>query len=189
MTMYSAHKTSLSRAGRILAAASLTALLAGCAVPLSSGGGNAAADEKPSSAAASPTAEKVVEEVEDVSPETVDAIDLNVGDCLIEPDGDQITEVDVLPCTQEHDSEVYAAMDMAGSEYPGETAVDEAAAEFCVAEFQPYIGADYQTSVLDIGLITPTSYSWTLGGDREILCTVYRVDGSPLTNSVRNAQI
>ncbi|WP_312180748.1 septum formation family protein [Arthrobacter sp.] len=151
--------------------------------------GDKSSDEKPASAAASPTAEEVVEKVEEIDPETVDAIDLNVGDCLIEPDGEQITEVDVLPCTQEHDSEVYAAKDMTGTEYPGETAVDDAAAEFCVAEFQAYIGTDYQESVLNIGLITPTSYSWTLGNDREILCTAYRMDGSPLTNTIRNSQV
>ena len=184
--MNSAHKTPLSRAGGILAAASLTALLAGCAVPAPSAGDKPTG---PETAQTSPAAEEIVEKVEDISPETVDAFDLGVGDCLIEPDGDKITEVDVLPCTQEHDSEVYAAMDMTDAEYPGETAVDDAAAEFCVGEFQAYIGADYQESVLDIGLITPTSYSWTLGNDREILCTAYRMDGSPLTNTIRNSQV
>lgn len=190
--MHSAHKAQLSRVGKVLAAASLTALLAGCAVPV--GNSNSSGDEKPATASASPAASespqaKGIAEDPAVDPEKVDAIDLKVGDCLIEPDGDKITEVDVLPCTQEHDSEVYAAMDMDGSEYPGESVVDDTAADFCLGEFQAYIGTDYQESLLDIGLITPSSLSWTLGRDREILCTAYRVDGEPLTNSVRNSQV
>ncbi|MFF2607220.1 septum formation family protein [Arthrobacter koreensis] len=186
--MNSARQLNLARAGKAVTAAVFALALAGC--------GAAADKDEPktseSAASASPETETVADGTaeEEVSAESVDAVDLKVGDCLVDdPDAEQIEAVDVLPCTQPHDTEVYAAMDMDRGSFPGEEAIDAAAQEFCLAEFQPYIGTDYSESALDIGYLTPTPTSWTLGNDREILCTVYRMDGEKLSTTVKNSNV
>ena len=190
--MNSARQAQVARAGKLTAAAVFALVLAGCGAS----GNDDAAKASPAapSASASPeaaaTAEAATAANEEVAPETVEATHLDVGDCVIEePDVEEVSDVDVVPCNQPHDSEIYAAMDMEAGEYPGEEAVDTAAADFCLAEFQPYIGTDYSDSLLDIGYLTPTSFSWTLGSDREILCTAYRVDGEKLTSTVKNSNV
>jgi len=188
--MNSARQVNLARAGKAVSAAAFALVLAGCGASGSAENDEPKTSESPAAASASPEAETVADEAEEVSAETVDAVDLKVGDCLVDDPGEEeIADVDVLPCTQPHDSEVYAAMDIDAGAYPGEEAVDTMAQEFCLAEFQPYVGTDYSVSALDVGYLTPTPTSWTLGNDREILCTVYRVDGEKLSTSVKNSNV
>lgn len=189
--MNSARQGELVRAGKAITVAALALALAGCGAS-----GSAAENEEPkasaspAAASASPEAETVADDAEEVSAETVEAVNLKVGDCMVDdPDAEEVADVDVLPCTEPHDSEVYAAMDIDAGAYPGEEAVDTMAQDFCLAEFQPYVGADYSVSALDVGYLTPTPMSWTLGNDREILCTVYRVDGEKLSTSVKNSNV
>ncbi|MBF4992564.1 septum formation family protein [Arthrobacter gandavensis] len=190
--MKSARQMHLARAGKAASAAVFALVLAGCGA--SADNDEPKTSESPAAASSSASAEADTaadEKTEDeVSAETVDAVDLKVGDCLVDdPDAEQIEAVDVLPCTEPHDTEVYAAMDMEAGAFPGEEAVDAAAQEFCLAEFQPYIGTDYSESALNIGYLTPTPSSWTLGNDREILCTVYRMDGEKLSTSVKGSNV
>ena len=188
--MKPARQVQLARAGKAITAAAFALVLAGCGASGSAEKDEPKTSESPAAASASPEAETVADEAEEVSAETVDAVDLKVGDCLVDDPGEEeIADVDVLPCTQPHDSEVYAAMDIDAGAYPGEEAVDTMAQEFCLAEFQPYVGTDYSVSALDVGYLTPTPTSWTLGNDREILCTVYRVDGEKLSTSVKNSNV
>lgn len=190
--MNSARQGQLARAGKAVTAAAFALVLAGCGASGSSADNDEAmASESPAAASATPEADTVVaENEEEAAPETVDAVDLKVGNCLIDdPDAEEVSDVEVLPCTQPHDSEVYAAMDIDAGVYPGEEAVDTMAQDFCLAEFQPYIGTEYSVSALDVGYLTPTPSSWTLGNDREILCTVYRVDGEKLSTSVKNSNV
>ncbi|MFZ3453247.1 septum formation family protein [Arthrobacter sp. 7Tela_A1] len=190
--MNSARQVQLARAGKAVTAAAFALVLAGCGGSASAGNDEPKTSESPAAASASPEAETAAKEAaeEEAAAESVDAVDLKVGDCLAEdPDAEEVDAVDVLPCTQPHDSEVYAAMDMEAGAYPGEETVDTTAQDFCLAEFQPYIGADYSVSALDIGYLTPTPTSWTLGNDREILCTVYRVDGEKLSTTVKNSNV
>ncbi len=192
--MNSARQGELVRAGKAITVVALALALAGCGAS-----GSSAENEEPkpsessASASASPEAETVADEAaeeEEVSAETVEAVNLKVGDCMVDdPEAEEISDVDVLPCTEPHDSEVYAAMDIAAGAYPGEEAVDTMAQDFCLAEFQPYVGTDYSVSALDVGYLTPTPTSWTLGNDREILCTVYRVDGEKLSTSVKDSNV
>ncbi|MCC3298299.1 septum formation family protein [Arthrobacter caoxuetaonis] len=190
--MNPARQVPLARAGKAITAAAFALLLAGCGASVSADNDEPKAGESPAAASAPPEAETVAREEaeEEVSAATVDAVDLKVGDCMAEdPDAEEVDAVDVLPCTQPHDSEVYAAMDMEAGPYPGDEAVDAMAQDFCLAEFQPYIGTDYSVSALDIGYLTPTPTSWTLGNDREILCSAYRVDGEKLSTTVKNSNV
>ena len=190
--MNSARQGQLARAGKAITVAAFALALAGCGASGSSADNDEPrTSESPAAASAAPEADTVADEAaEETAPETVEAVNLKVGDCMADdPDAEEVSDVDVLPCTEPHDSEVYAAMDINADSYPGEEAVDTMAQEFCLAQFQPYIGTDYSVSALDIGYLTPTAMSWTLGNDREILCTVYRVDGEKLSTSVKNSNV
>ena len=111
---------------------------------------------------------------------------IRVGDCTIDvPDGDA-SEVPVVPCAELHDNEVYYAFNMDGGAWPGETAVEDAAAETCVAQFEKFIGISYDETELEWWPITPTEGSWTALNDREIYCLAYD-PAAPSTGSLSGA--
>ena len=60
----------------------------------------------------------------------------------------------------------------------------EFAQDPCLDAFAEYVGIDFQTSSLDMILVTPTDLTW-LKGDREIECVVLTTDAGKLTGSVR----
>lgn len=105
--------------------------------------------------------------------ENADVFSLRVGDCLNTADlGAEILTVPTVPCSEPHDSEVYASMFLSGSEFPGEDAVIDAADEFCFDEFEPFVGQAYEYSELYIFSMYPSADSWRMNDDREILCMV-----------------
>lgn len=178
----------------LLLTAMLTGLLAGCAVPPS---GDNSADEAPTAeSTSSAPADRAVAEpqptsTETVDPDTVHATELNVGDCVIGLEEEEINDVDVVPCDQPHAAEVYAAYDMDPGAYPGEEAIVEAGETFCMEEVTGYIGENFEKpgapDVSDViyAYLSPTPKSWTLGGDREILCYFTTEDGALTTGSLR----
>lgn len=114
------------------------------------------------------------------APETTDGaegtdtgvFDVQVGDCL--NDGDingEVSEVKVIDCASEHDSEAYESIQIADGDYPGDTALQDQAETECTTAFTSFIDMDYQTSSLDISFFFPTEETWAQG-DREILCFV-----------------
>ncbi len=109
---------------------------------------------------------------------------LEVGQCLTMPgDPVDIGAAEPVDCAEEHTAEVIATTLLTDDAFPGEDAVFAAADEFCLPEFGPYIGADFETSSLDLYYGGPTSMTWALG-DRQVVCYVTPIDGSPLTASV-----
>lgn len=132
------------------------------------------------------------------SSKTVDEI--SVGDCLDTPEEDVFYEIDPIDCSEEHDLEVYALVDMStvSSEfssvaaYPGDDYVYEAAFNACWDEFEAYVGMPYEDSVLYIDAFTPTLEGWNEVDDRIVNCVVFEVnaDQSDIvksTTSLRNA--
>ncbi|MEL6890757.1 MAG: septum formation family protein [Actinomycetota bacterium] len=113
------------------------------------------------------------------------AFRIRVGDCLGAATGEIIESVEGVPCSQPHDSEVYHAFMLPPGDFPGLDAVIDQAGAGCVAAFEPFVGAPYETSTYDINLIYPTEASWAELGDREVLCNVVNVDGSPLVGSAK----
>jgi hypothetical protein len=118
--------------------------------------------------------------------------DLAVGDCIIPPpdDGSGIVtdDVFVVPCNQPHDQEIYYAFDVAGPSdpYPGDAELAVIWEERCLQEFEPFVGIDYEFSVLGAGALYPTSDSWAQG-DREVLCYVFDFFGDSLTGSMQGS--
>ena len=129
---------------------------------------------------------------------TVDEI--AVGDCLNTPEDDIFFEIDPIDCTEEHDLEVFALVDLStvgpdfslAASYPGDDTVYDAAINECWEEFERYVGVPYEESVLFMDAFTPTVEGWNEVDDRVVNCVVFEVNDSQTeivksTISLRNA--
>lgn len=114
--------------------------------------------------------------------------DLRTGDCFDDPAtlAGPVEKVPVVPCSDPHDNEIYFAFELPDGDFPGASAVDGAADDRCLTEFEPFVGVGYFDSVLDYFAITPTSGSWDQG-DRTVYCVIYELDLSKLVGSARGA--
>ncbi len=118
----------------------------------------------------------------------VGAFRLQEGDCFGATGDGLIATVDAVPCTEPHQSEVYAAFTLAyetDDPFPGQTVVDTAADEGCYERFDEFVGLDYQSSVYGYGSLTPTVESWDSLDDREVLCVIGNYDESPKTGTAK----
>jgi hypothetical protein len=115
-----------------------------------------------------------------------DVFDVRVGDCLGDfGDAEQVTDVAVVPCEDEHAQESYATAQVPDGELPSDDDLRAQAEETCTAEFQTYVGLPYDESALDFTWLQPTADSWEQG-DRELVCLVYDPAG-PVTGSLQGA--
>ncbi len=116
--------------------------------------------------------------------------DLTVGDCFDAPTTVESTveEVSHHPCTDAHTAEVFFVADYtASSTYPGEAAFDTFTEANCPAAFNAYTGLDFYGSSAedyDIGLFYPLEEGWRQG-DHEITCYLVRIDGGPMSASMK----
>lgn len=127
-------------------------------------------------------------------PREVSTLKLRPGDCINDPATKGVGEepimtetVTLLPCRDRHDLEVYALIDVAGEEFPGQAAFDREVSE-CFKEFRAFIGKTFADSALEIYYYSPTQQSWDMLGDRSVTCLVghptKKVEGT-LENSRR----
>lgn len=120
----------------------------------------------------------------------VDAFQLRMGDCFNNGgaayDGSEVSSLAGIPCTQPHDNEVYAVMNVTGSSFPGEDEMWDMAINKCLGRFEGFVGRDYESSSLDIVSLYPTEDSWKLQNDREVVCALYHVDSEKLVGSAKN---
>ncbi|WP_320777259.1 DUF4190 domain-containing protein [Streptomyces sp. CRN 30] len=114
---------------------------------------------------------------------------LEVGECFTEPSGSlegYTYDVDTVPCSAEHDGEVFSNVTLPDRDWPGDDAVAEVADERCYELADTYVMDRWAwPSDVDVYYFTPTRESWEFG-DREITCMFAHVDveGS-LTGSLR----
>jgi hypothetical protein len=103
--------------------------------------------------------------------------DLAIGDCFTVGEAEEINDVPVVDCTQEHDSELFARVTITGfgGTYPSDDAVFEWLFDECLDEFPRYVGEPYESSNYWIDMFIPTEASWG-DGDRIGLCTAIVVD-------------
>ena len=118
------------------------------------------------------------------------ANDLKVGDCFDDPTGvTTVEEVQHHPCNEAHTSEVVFVGDMPGEDetYPVTTVFDDFVGASCLPAWEAYTGKDYETDeILGLGYYYPQPEGWS-GGDRQIICYVYRLDNATMTTSLRAA--
>ena len=107
--------------------------------------------------------------------------DIAVGTCaqsedFADADGGVMGELPQIDCAEPHDLEAFATMNIEGDEFPGDDAAAGEASDFCLAEFETFVGTAYDESELLLSYFAPTEDSWDRNGDREILCWVQSPD-------------
>lgn len=124
---------------------------------------------------------------------TDSVFDIQVGDCMAEPEGDEVTDVEVVPCSEEHDYEFYYAYDLdLGDGFPTEEAMSADADQKCYDAFTDFVGIPFEESAsLYYSYYSPSAESWA-EGDRQIQCLVYEGDDSanavPITGSLKGSK-
>jgi len=159
------------------AAVALGCSLAGCSSLANAINGDAAADDATGASAEGGT---------------IDAFSVEIGDCIANPGDGEITEIEVVPCDEPHDGEVYDEVRMADGEWPGAVAVGNAAEEGCVAKFEDFIGIPYNgepESSVYVQFLTPVEETWNDPDleDRLISCVVY-IPGEKITGTLKDSR-
>jgi hypothetical protein len=120
-----------------------------------------------------------------------DVFTLREGDCIddtvtteVEAEGEEISDVPTVPCSDPHTWEVMKNLTMTDDEFPGDAVVADYADENCLAEFEDFIGVAYDDSAHDFNYFVPTSEGWAMG-DRTINCLVGGTEQT--TGSLRDA--
>ena len=109
---------------------------------------------------------------------------LQAGQCLNSaPNG--ISGLQVLGCSQAHDAEVFATFRVAGSHYPGTTALQQQARQGCASRLSGYLNPQLSADSLAQSFVYPDAGAWS-AGERTVVCTVHSTSG-PLVGSVRSA--
>ncbi|MFN0091427.1 MAG: septum formation family protein [Acidimicrobiales bacterium] len=115
---------------------------------------------------------------------------LAVGACFNETIDDAAPRpepvVSPVPCEAPHDAQAFARYDFAAGPtvgFPGDREVERDTARRCAEEFARFVGRDYATSSLRIGVLRPTALSWN-AGDRVVLCSLYDKALAPLGRSM-----
>ena len=114
---------------------------------------------------------------------------LGVGDCFNRLEylaaGQSVVITSLISCDQPHDHQIYHLLNYPAphpSIYPGDDVMIEFAVQSCYRQFAPWVGNDYETSELDIGVITPpqSNFEDDVARYRSIHCWIERSDGEPL---------
>ena len=118
------------------------------------------------------------------------SISLVKGECFDAPGGSlsgETYDVDKVPCSGEHDGEVFASFRLKDGSYPGDESVGSTADERCYGLQDAYAMDGWAVpDDVDVYYLTPTEDSWS-AGDREVTCVFGNVtEGENLTGSLRN---
>lgn len=115
-----------------------------------------------------------------------DVFDLRRGDCTGQTeDPSKVTTIDIVPCDEAHDQEVFAIIQIPGADFPGDQALQAQAKKDCAAEFETFVGKAWQESELDFSWLQPTEQSWGQN-DRALVCLVIDPAG-PVTGTLKGA--
>ena len=130
-----------------------------------------------------------------VSGGNVDAFQMRAGDCFDDTaelgmdEAGEVSSLPGVPCADPHDNEVFAVFDVECESFPGDEAMGDLAFSQCLERFEGFVGKIYEESVLDISALYPSNQSWSVQGDREVVCAVYDMNLNKLTGSVKDSAI
>lgn len=114
------------------------------------------------------------------------------GDCFNDPAADrELEQVDVVPCDEPHDNEVFATLEHPPTPddiYLGRDAIVGYAEQACPEPFNAYVGVAYQRSRFSLFPIVPSEATWA-EGDRQIICALYDHQAGKLTGSMRGSGV
>lgn len=112
----------------------------------------------------------VVNKDEIFDPNSVNAADVGLGDCLSEipSDASLVASVKTVACTDPHKGEVYHVVTVPDGDFPGETAIIDYQdkCQPALEEFSPSAMADPEVGMF---VLYPTADSWKRG-DRAVTC-------------------
>ncbi len=91
--------------------------------------------------------------------------------------------IQVVPCAQPHDGEVFATFTLGGRSWPGPAAVRARARAGCMSRLGSYLNPQLATATLAQFYIYPSPGAWAVG-ERRVICEVRSTQGK-LTGSVR----
>jgi hypothetical protein len=118
--------------------------------------------------------------------ENTDVFTLRVGDCLNDATASETVDaIATVPCSEPHDSEIYASFVVEGDTFPGTESLLAQAEEACLGAFPDFVGIPYADSIYFYSYYFPTEGSWNDRDDREVLCTIF-ADGVQTTGSLSN---
>ena len=119
---------------------------------------------------------------------TIDS--LSVGDCFSGPEASytatEVSDVDVVECSEPHRYEIYAVKEMTNSSFPGQSQAANMADDYCLSRFESFVGMEYDYSIYYLSSVFPTSGSWSQG-DRSIQCALGLEFGTKV-GSARNSR-
>ncbi|MCV7432176.1 DUF4190 domain-containing protein [Mycolicibacterium bacteremicum] len=103
-------------------------------------------------------------------PNSVNAADIGLGDCLSEipSDASLVASVKTVNCAEPHKGEVYFVVDVPGGDFPGQAAIIDYQdrCQPALEEFSPTAMADPEVGMF---VLYPTEDSWKRG-DRAVTC-------------------
>jgi len=123
-----------------------------------------------------------------VSGGNVDAFQVKVGDCFNDAsmEIEEISNVAGVPCSEPHDNETYALVNLTIDNYPGADQMGDLANDACMEKFAGFVGRDYESSSLDILTMYPSADSWKQD-DREVICAVYDMNIEKLIGTAKDS--
>ena len=105
----------------------------------------------------------------------VSIFELELGACLLDrqqPEEADVDVVEVVPCEEPHDSELFARLAVSEDSFPGTDYLIREGGSRCQSAFNDFIGVDFSASVFDFTFYYPTPSSW-VDGDRSIFCLAH----------------
>lgn len=131
---------------------------------------------------------------EEVDVRFVPPFEIRVGDCLLD-EQDRLDfgasmgtsrTVAVTDCANLHDSEFFAGTAFETGDFPGDEAVADFSVDFCLTQFDSFVGVVFEESSLKPFYLSPTAAEWEYG-NRAVLCGIYDPEG-PVEGSLRGAE-
>jgi hypothetical protein len=110
---------------------------------------------------------------------------VRAGDCLLDSEEQEVTDVRYVPCDLTHDLEVFAVVQLPDGEWPGQEQVDQAADEACGPEYAKFVGVSVDDSSLDYTWFGVLEEGWR-DGDRSVICVLFDPRGE-MTGSRRGS--
>lgn len=104
--------------------------------------------------------------------------DATVGDCFTVGEALEVDDIEVVSCSEPHDSELFLRVDMVpafGTSLPDDDRAFDWLFEQCLEAFPAYTGESYEESRYWIDMFIPTADAWQ-GGDHTGMCTLVVFD-------------
>lgn len=123
------------------------------------------------------------------SPGIEDVPTAEVGSCINLMDVltvEGVSDIPTVDCSEEHDAQVFAVVDLPDGEFPGDEAVTSSITSECEAAFEGFVGTPPDESALAFDGLGPSEATWAVG-DRSVICLAFYEDLTTVTESFENS--